>query len=69
MHGDGREVAVLPPPYGRQQLLAGEGGAGIRVAPHFYSTDDEVARVVGEIDDILATEAWKPFAGSRPTAT
>jgi kynureninase len=44
-------------------------GAGIRVAPHFYSTDDEVARVVGEIDDILATDAWKPFAGSRPTVT
>jgi kynureninase len=44
-------------------------GAGIRVAPHFYSTDDEVERVVHEIDDILAREAWKPFAGSRPTVT
>jgi kynureninase len=44
-------------------------GAGIRVAPHFYSTDAEVERVVHEIDDILANEAWKPFAGSRPTVT
>lgn len=44
-------------------------GAGIRVAPHFYSTDEEVERVVHEIDDILATEAWKPFAESRPTVT
>lgn len=44
-------------------------GAGIRVAPHFYSTDDEVARVVGEIDDILATGAWKVFENSRPTVT
>lgn len=44
-------------------------GAGIRVAPHFYSTDDEVERVVHEIDDILATDAWQVFAGSRPTVT
>lgn len=44
-------------------------GAGIRVAPHFYSTDAEVERVVAEIDQILATEAWRPFAGSRPTVT
>ncbi len=44
-------------------------GAGIRVAPHFYSTDAEVERVVAEIDAILATEAWRPFAGSRPTVT
>jgi kynureninase len=44
-------------------------GAGIRVAPHFYTTDDEVQRVVGEIDDILRTDAWKPFADSRPVVT
>ncbi len=44
-------------------------GAGIRVAPHFYSTDEEVERVVVEIDDILATDAWQPFAHSRPTVT
>ncbi len=44
-------------------------GAGIRVAPHFYTTDDEVARFVGEIDDILATDAWKAFENSRPTVT
>lgn len=44
-------------------------GAGIRIAPHFYTTDDEVERVIGEIDDILATGAWQRFAGSRPTVT
>lgn len=44
-------------------------GAGIRVAPHFYTTDAEVERVVEEIDAILATEAWKPFAGQRRTVT
>jgi kynureninase len=44
-------------------------GAGIRVAPHFYTSDDEVERVVAEIDDIVATEAWRPFAGSHPRVT
>lgn len=44
-------------------------GAGIRVAPHFYTTDDEVERVVAEIDDILATSAWQAFASLRPTVT
>ncbi len=44
-------------------------GAGIRVAPHFYTLDAEVERVAGEIDDILRTDAWRPFAGNRPTVT
>ena len=44
-------------------------GAGIRVAPHFYTSDDEVERVVAEIDDILATDAWKRFEGARPRVT
>lgn len=44
-------------------------GAGIRVAPHFYTTDDELAACVDAIDDILATGAWKPFAGVRSTVT
>jgi kynureninase len=44
-------------------------GAGIRVAPHFYSSDAEVERVVGEIDDILRTDAWRPFEGVRSTVT
>lgn len=44
-------------------------GAGIRVAPHFYTTDDEVTRVVAEIDEILRTGAWERFAGNRPVVT
>jgi kynureninase len=44
-------------------------GAGIRVAPHFYTTDDEVERVVVEIDEILATEAWRAFAALTPRVT
>ena len=36
-------------------------GAGIRVAPHFYSSDEEVESVVESIDEILAKEEWKKY--------
>ena len=41
--------------------------AGIRIAPHFYTTDAELERAVDMIDDILATGAWR--AHSRETQT
>lgn len=44
-------------------------GAGIRVAPHFYTSDAEVERVVHEVDDILATGAWKAFAATHRVVT
>ena len=44
-------------------------GAGIRVAPHFYTTDDEVESVVGAIDEILATDAWKAHLDERLVVT
>lgn len=44
-------------------------GAGIRVAPHFYTTDDELRECVAAIDDILATSAWQAFAGVTSTVT
>jgi len=64
-HGAAVAQALLA----RDVVIDYRPGAGIRVAPHFYSTDDEITRCVGEIDDILATAAWKPFADSRPTVT
>jgi kynureninase len=36
--------------------------AGIRVAPHFYTSDEELERVVKMIDDILATGEWRAHA-------
>ena len=36
-------------------------GAGIRVAPHFYTSDEEVEGVVGAIDEILAKEEWTKY--------
>ena len=44
-------------------------GAGIRVAPHFYTTDAEVERLVHEVDDILATGAWRAHEGARRVVT
>jgi len=37
----------------REVLVDYRPGAGIRVAPHFYSTDDDVERTVAEIRDIV----------------
>lgn len=53
----------------RDVIIDYRPGAGIRVAPHFYTTDDEVERVVAEIDDILASGAWRAFEGIRPAVT
>lgn len=39
----------------RDVLVDYRPGAGIRVSPHFYTRDDELERVVGEIADIVAT--------------
>lgn len=44
-------------------------GAGIRVAPHFYTTDDELERCVATIDEIIATSAWQRHEGTRAVVT
>jgi kynureninase len=44
-------------------------GAGIRVAPHFYTSDEELDGAVGEIDSILAQGEWKQYSGGRPVVT
>lgn len=35
--------------------------AGIRIAPHFYTTDEELEEAVGAIDDILERHEWRGF--------
>jgi kynureninase len=66
----------VPHAYGvAQALLANDvivdyrPNAGIRVAPHFYTTDEELARVVEMIDDILRDGSWKTFEDKRGTVT
>jgi kynureninase len=44
-------------------------GAGIRVAPHFYTSDEELEAAVAAIDEILATGEWERHAGRRAIVT
>jgi kynureninase len=44
-------------------------GAGIRVAPHFYTRDDEVDSVVEIIDEILARGSWERYTHDSGTVT
>ena len=44
-------------------------GAGIRLAPHFYTSDEEVELAVGTIDEILAKESWKQFRQVKTVVT
>jgi kynureninase len=39
-------------------------GAGIRIGPHFFNTDDEIRFAVEQISDIVETGAWQPHAGA-----
>jgi kynureninase len=43
--------------------------AGIRIAPHFYTSDEEVERAVAAMDEILERQEWKKFAGERAVVT
>jgi kynureninase len=44
-------------------------GAGIRVAPHFYTSDAELEAVVELIDDILARDTWTRYTDERSIVT
>jgi hypothetical protein len=39
------------------------------VAPHFYTSDDELEAAVAQIDEILASGAWQRHAGRRSVVT
>ena len=43
--------------------------AGIRIAPHFYTSDDELEHVVVAMDEILEREEWRKFEGERAVVT
>ena len=44
-------------------------GAGIRIAPHFYNTDDEAREAINTIIDILKDDSWQQFADNRDFVT
>src|SRR5687768_8384306 len=43
--------------------------AGIRVAPHFYTSDEELEAAVAMIDEALETGGWRAHEGRRPVVT
>ena len=53
----------------RNILVDFRPGAGIRIAPHFYTRDDEVEAAVSAIDEILATGAWSKHEGRSSVVT
>ncbi len=66
----------VPHAYGvAQSLLANKvivdyrPNAGVRVAPHFYTSDDELERAVDMIDGILREGLWKQFENKRGVVT
>ncbi len=44
-------------------------GAGIRIAPHFYNSDDEVRQTITTIGDILSDESWRRHQTGRDFVT
>ena len=73
----GGTVAVdVPHAYEVSQLLLQKNvlvdfrpGAGIRMAPHFYTTDAELDLAMGTIDEALETGAWREFERQRTVVT
>lgn len=44
-------------------------GSGIRIAPHFYNTDEEVQLVMDAIAKIIAEDSWQQYSKSRAFVT
>jgi kynureninase len=66
----------VPHAYGVAQALLAQGiivdyrpNAGVRIGPHFYTSDAELERAVGAIDAILADGSWQPHEARRATVT
>ncbi|HEX6536788.1 MAG TPA: aminotransferase class V-fold PLP-dependent enzyme [Gemmatimonadaceae bacterium] len=65
-HGYGVAQALLA----RDILVDYRPDAGIRVAPHFYTSDEEIEEAVCAIDEILARGEWRRFEeGARGVVT
>jgi len=53
----------------RDILVDYRPGAGIRIAPHFYTTDVELDAAIDAIDEALDTEGWREHAQGRAVVT
>lgn len=53
----------------RNLIIDYREGAGIRIAPHFYTSDEEIYQVMEAIAAIIADESWKKHAQNRAFVT
>jgi len=53
----------------RECIVDFRPGAGIRISPHFYNSDEECERVMREIEDILRAKAYEAHQAVKPTVT
>ncbi len=53
----------------RDILIDYRAGAGIRISPHFYNSDEEIHHCFDAIQDILDSEAWQQHAAAREFIT
>ena len=49
----------LPPVAARDVLVDYRPGAGIRIGPHFFNTDEEIEQIIDHIENILNTKAYE----------
>jgi kynureninase len=63
----GREVAQSL--LARDILVDYRPNAGIRIAPHFYTTDSELETAVAAIDEIVESGTWREFADRNLVVT
>lgn len=52
-----------------QVLVDYRPGAGIRIAPHFYTSDAELERAVATIDEGIETGRWREYQGGKAVVT
>ncbi len=50
----------------RKYIIDYREGAGIRIAPHFYTSDAELRNIMQSIDDILAEGNWRRHSAQGP---
>ena len=71
-------MVVVDPPHSQavSQALLARGihidyrpQAGIRIAPHFYNSDEEVRAAIGAMEEILTRGEWRAFVGKEAIAT
>lgn len=53
----------------RNIIVDYRANAGIRIAPHFYNSDDELRQTMNEIDVILTDGSWQTHATGRDFVT